>query len=93
MKRQYKGLTSYQVRRVNREWFVYQVSRCIWDDYIFLEEKFVKCETRSSANYCADELDFTGYGYKEGDILEICSKYGEVVNEKQFGCKEYAQDI
>lgn len=75
MKRKYDCLRHYHVRCINGKWWVVQLCRSLWDDSIWYDTKFVQCKTRSLANQCADELDYIGWGYKEGDILAVAIKY------------------
>lgn len=79
VKRQYKGLTSYQVRRINREWVVVEVCRCLWDDFIWYSTPVAKCKTRSIANKLSDDLDYLGWGYTEGSVLKVVLSYGDDV--------------
>ena len=79
VKRQYKGLTSYQVRRINRGWVVVEVCRCLWDDFIWYSTPVAKCKTRSIANKLSDDLDYVGWGYPEGSVLKVVLSYGDDV--------------
>ena len=68
MKRQYKGLTSYQVRRINREWVVVSSS---WND-LPRGVELTLCE--SIAEFAEDVSNLRQNGAKYADVIAVAPK-------------------